>query len=215
MQRYQSDEERGMDDTPDTPQHAPEDIEMRFEPLPVGPELPLNGLTPFGAPIAGAAAKRLAEGIRGLLELPWDVWPATIAVTQISISTEPIAVPTPWRPPEVTWARVSIVGLGWAPNVPVITKWNNAFGFPDNGEGANSIKLQSPVPDANGRFGFQTVHRGVAREASEWLWEANRQLVLVARQGEPGSPEYRYAHQRYLPPHVLWQWVPNGPVLTT
>jgi hypothetical protein len=203
-----------MDDTPGTRQHRPEELEMRFEPLEVTPELLLTGLTVWDAPIASGVATRLGEGIRGLLDLPWDTWPATIRVTQISISTELLVVPTPWRPPEITWARVSIVGFGWAPNVPVITKWNNAFGFPDNGEGANSIKLQSPVPDANGRFAFQTVHRGVPRPAPEWLWGANLQLVLVARQGQPGSADYRYADQRYIPPHVLWQWVPYAPVVS-
>ena len=127
------------------------------------------------------------------------------------MSTEPITLPTPWDPPERTLARVTIVGWGWAPNEPVITKWNNAFGFPDNGEGANSIKLQSPVPDAHGRFAFQTLHRGVARPAADWYWEANAQLVLVARQGQIGTADYRDAYQRYIPPHVLWQWVPYGP----
>lgn len=200
-----------MDATDDTRPYAESDIEMRFEPLEVTPELLLGGLTVWDAPIGGRAATHLSEGIRGLLELPWDHWPTTIRVTQISISTEPIVVPTPWDPPERTWARVSIVGFGWAPNTPVITKWNNAFGFPDNGEGANSIKLQTPVPDANGRFAFQTIHRGVARPAAEWRWEGNLQIVLVARQGQPSSPDYRYADQRYIPPHVLWQWVPYAP----
>jgi hypothetical protein len=195
-------------------QYAAEELEMRFEPLEVTPDVLLAGLTVWDAPIAGGVATRLTEGIRGLLELPWNVWPPTIRVTQISISTEPVAVPTPWIPPEVTWARVSIVGFGWAPNVPVITKWNNAFGFPDNGEGANSIKLQSAVPDSNGRFAFQTLHRGVPRPAAEWLWGANVQLVLVARQGQPGSPDYRYADQRHIPPHVLWQWVPHAPAVS-
>lgn len=185
------------------------DVEMRLEPMEVTPELLLDGLTVWGAPISGIAS-RFSDRIRDLLELPWDVWPATIRVTEISISTEPVVVPTPWSPPEVTWARVSIVGFGWAPNVPVISKWNNAFGFPDNGEGANSIKLQTPLPDANGRFAFKTLHRGVPRPAAEWRWEPNNQIVLVARQGL-GTPDYRYSDQRYIPPHVLWQWIPYGP----
>jgi hypothetical protein len=200
-----------MDATEATRQYADADIEMRTEPLELTPELLLHGVTVWDAPLNGVAT-RFSEGIRGLLELPWDAWPTTISVSQISISTEPIVVPTPWDPPERTWARVSIVGFGWQPNVPVITKWNNAFGFPDNGEGANSIKLQTPVPDAHGRFAFQTIHRGVTRPAADWLWEANVQLVLVARQGQPGSADYRQAYQRYIPPHVLWQWVPYAPV---
>jgi hypothetical protein len=200
-----------MDATEGIRQYQVAEIEMRFEPLEVTPDLFLGGLTVWDAPISGGVATRLSEGIRGLLELPWDAWPPTIRVTQISISTQSVVVPTPWSPPEVTWARVSIVGFGWAPNSPVITKWNNAFGFPDNGEGANSIKLQTPVPDANGRFAFQTIHRAVVRPADEWHWEANAQLVIVARQGQPGSPVYRNAYQRFIPPHVLWQWVPYAP----
>jgi hypothetical protein len=198
-----------MEATEGAREYAEADIEMRSEPMEVTPELLLGGLTLWDAPISGFATP-LREGVQRLLELPWDVWPATVAVTQISISTEPVVVPTPWSPPEVTWARVSIIGFGWAPNVEVITKWNNAFGFADNGEGANSIKLQTPLPDANGRFAFQTLHRGVPRPAAEWPWDANRQLVLVARQGL-GTPDYRYADQRYIPPHVLWQWIPYGP----
>jgi hypothetical protein len=198
----------------ETRQYSEDDVEMRFEPLEVTPELLLDGLTVWGAPIGPRVVGRLSDGIRALLELPWDAWPTTIRVTEISMSTEPIPVPTPWDPPERTWSRVTNVGGGWKPNEPVIVKWNNAFGFPDNGEGANSIKLQSPVPDANGRFAFQTVHRGVTRPAAEWRWEANLQLVLVARQGQVGSPDYRDADQRYIPPHVLWQWVPYGPAVS-
>ena len=104
------------------------------------------------------------------------------------MSTEPIPVATVWDPPEADVGRVTIVGSGWAPNVPVITKWNNAFGFPDNGEGANSIKLQSPVPDANGRFAFETIHRGVARPAAEWYWDGNVQLV---HRGPPRPGRHR------------------------
>lgn len=203
-----------MDAPGETRQYAQKDIEMRFETLEVTPELLLGGVTVWGAPLGDRVAGHLSDGIRGLLELPWDAWPTTIRVTQISMSTEPIPLPTPWDPPERTWARVTIVGWGWTPNEPVITKWNNAFGFPDNGEGANSIKLHSPVPDANGRFAFQTIHRGVARPAADWHWEGNLQLVLVARQGLIGSANYHYADQRYIPPHVLWQWVPYGPTAT-
>ena len=203
-----------MDAPEDTRQYAESDIEMRFEALEVTPELLLGGVTLWDAPLGDRVATSLSEGIRGLLELPWDAWPTTIRVTRISMSTEPIAVPVAWDPPERTWARVTIVGSGWAPNVPVIAKWNNAFGFPDNGEGANSIKLQSPVPDANGRFAFETIHRGVARPAAEWHWEGNNQLVIVARQGQVGSANFRTAHQRFIPPHVLWQWVPYGPTIS-
>jgi hypothetical protein len=184
---------------------------MRFEELEVTPELLLQGLTLWSTPMARDVAGRLTDGIRGLFELEWTAWPTTIGVSEISISTEPNPFPVIGQPPEITWARVSIFGFGWKPGAEVITKWNNAFGFPDNGEGANSIKLQTPIPDSGGRFAFQTIHRGKPRAAKDWYWDANAQLVIVARQGTPGSADYLQAHQRYIPPHVLWQWVPYGP----
>jgi hypothetical protein len=185
--------------------------DMRFEELEVTPELLLQGLTLWSTPMARDVAGRLTDGIRGLFELEWTAWPTTIGVSEISISTEPKPLPVVGQPPEITWARVSIFGFGWKPGAQVITKWNNAFGFPDNGEGANSIKLQTPIPDSGGRFAFQTIHRGKPRAAKDWYWDANAQLVIVARQGTPGSADYLQAHQRYIPPHVLWQWVPYGP----
>ena len=200
-----------MSDTDAVAQHADTGIEMRFEPLEVTPELLMKGLTLWNTPMKGEVASRLLDRIRELLELPWDAWEPTVGVSQISVSSEPTPVPTPWTPPEVTRARVSIFGYGFAPGVPVLTKWNNAFGFPDNGVGANSIKLQSPVPDANGRFAYQVVHRGVPRAAQDWRWGANEQLVLVAQQGLP--PNWRQAARRYIPPHVLWQWIPYWPTI--
>jgi hypothetical protein len=195
----------------DVPQYRDTDIEMRFEELEVTPELLLQGLTLWDTPLKLDPAGRLTDHIRDLLELDWSAWPTTIGVSQISISTQPNPLAIVGQPPEITWARVSIFGFGWKPGSPVITKWNNAFGFPDNGEGANSIKLQTPTPDSGGRFAFQTIHRGVPRAAKDWYWEANAQLVIVARQGTPGSADYLQAYQRYIPPHVLWQWVPYGP----
>ena len=192
-------------------QYDPADLEMRFEPLEVTPELFATGLTLWNTPVKAKVASKLNDAIRGLFALPWEAWPPTIGVTQISVSTEPRITFEPGVPPEITWARVSIFGFGWKPGAPVITKWNNAFGFPDNGEGANSIKLQTPIPDSGGRFAFQTIHRGVPRAAKDWLWGDNVQIVLVARQGTPGSPDFLQAHQRYIPPHVLWQWIPHGP----
>jgi len=195
----------------DLAQYRDTDIEMRFEELEVTPELLLQGLTLWDTPLKLDPSSRLTDGIRALLELDWSAWPTTIGVSQISISTQSNPSPVVGQPPEITWARVSIFGFGWKPGSPVITKWNNAFGFPDNGEGANSIKLQTPTPDSGGRFAFQTIHRGVPRAAKDWYWEANAQLVIVARQGTPGSADFLQAYQRYIPPHVLWQWVPYGP----
>jgi hypothetical protein len=187
------------------------DSDMRFEELEVTPELLLKGLTLWSTPVARDAAGRLTDGIRGLFELEWTAWPTTIGVSEISISTEPNPLPAVGQPPEITWARVSIFGFGWKPGAQVITKWNNAFGFPDNGEGANSIKLQTPIPDSGGRFAFQTIHRGKPRAAKDWYWDANAQVVFVARQCTTGSAAELLAYQRFIPPHVLWQWVPYGP----
>ena len=193
-------------------QYDPSDVEMRFEPLPVTPDLLRTGLTLWNIPIKAKIATRLDDVIRDLFAQPWEIWPPTVGVTQISVSTEPQITAEPGIPPEITWARVSIFGFGFKPGDPVTTKWNNAFGFPDNGVGANSIKLQSPVPDAGGRFAFQTLHRGVLRAAADWHWDPNQQLVIVAQQGQAGTATWREAAQRYIPPHVLWQWIPYWPV---
>jgi len=57
-------------------QYADDEIEMRFEPLSVTPELLMSGLTLWGAPLPGAAT-RLMPGIRELFEMPWNDWPPT------------------------------------------------------------------------------------------------------------------------------------------
>ena len=193
-------------------QYDPSDIEMRFESLDVTPDLLMTGLTLWNRPIKARVTTRFDDFLREIFALPWEVWPPTVGVTQISVSTEPRITAEMGLPPEITWARVSIFGFGFKPGDAVTTKWNNAFGFPDNGVGANSIKLQSPIPDSGGRFAFQTIHRGVLRPAAEWLWQPNQQLVIVAQQGLPGTATWREAYQRYIPPHVLWQWIPYWPV---
>ena len=200
-----------MMDTDAVVEVAERDIEMHFETLEFTPDLVTNGLTLWNKQIKGEVVSRLDDSIRDLLLAPWQTWPPTVGVSQISLSTEPRLLAIAGAPPEVTWARVTIFGYGFEPGVPVLTKWNNAFGFPDNGVGKNSILLQYPVPDASGRFAYQVLHRGVLRAAQDWHWEANAQLVIVAQQGQPGSPNWRQAAQRYVPPHVLWQWVPYLP----
>jgi hypothetical protein len=85
-----------MDAPVATHQYAETDIEMQFEPLEVTPEPLLGGVTLWGAPLSDRVASRLSDGIAGLLELPWDAWPTTLQVTQISMSTEPITLPTAW-----------------------------------------------------------------------------------------------------------------------
>lgn len=182
-----------------------DEIEMRFEPLEVTVDLLRDGLKLWDAPLHTAAyTSQLVDAIREIYSLKWDFFTPTIGVKEISLSTDPAPGSSP---PQTVWARVSIFGFGFEPGVAVATKWNNAFGFPDNGAGANSIKLQSPVPDSHGRFAFQVLHKAVKRAAKDWTWDANNQLVIVGQQPQSG-PILRQAYQRYIPPHVLWQWVP-------
>ena len=178
-------------------------IEMRVEPLELTVELFQDGLTLWDLPLLNYKSE-FAVAVNEIYALPWYVWTPTVGVREISLSTDPAPGSSP---PEVVWARVSIFGFGWEPGVAVRTKWNNAFGFPDNGAGANSILLPSPVPDAGGRFAFQVIHKTIRRAAKDWLWGDNLQLVLDAQQPRPGAPN-REAYQRYIPGHVLWQWVP-------
>jgi hypothetical protein len=205
-------EEQAMIDADAIAPVAESDIEMRFEEVEFTPELVVQGLTLWNRPVKDQVMTRLHGSIRDLLQAPWEMWPPTVGVSQISVSTEPRLVVVNGAPPEVTWARVTIFGYGFAPGVPVLTKWNNAFGFPDNGVGKNSILLQTPIPDASGRFAYQVLHKGVLRAAADWVWDGNAQLVIVAQQGTVGSPDWKQADQRYIPPHVLWQWVPYPPV---
>ncbi len=179
-------------------------IEMRFEPMEVTPELLQDGLRLWDAPLHAYTSK-FQDALRDIFALQWDVWPPTIGVREISLSTDPAPGSSP---PESVSARVTIFGLGFEPGVPVVTKWNNAFGFPDNGAGANSILLQSPVPDSNGRFAFQVIHKTIKRAAKDWLWADNLQLVLDAQQRIGATAYRREAYQRGIPGHVLWQWVP-------
>ena len=92
-----------MNDTDTIVQYSDTDLEMRFEPLEVTADLVMTGLTLWDTPIKGLSS-RLHDGIRDLLELSWDAWPATVGVSQISISAEPNPLSTAWTPPEVVWA---------------------------------------------------------------------------------------------------------------
>ena len=171
------------------------EAEMRVEPLEVTVELLQDGLTLWDAPLH-AFTSNFKDALGDIFAIQWDFWPPTIGVTQISLSTDPAPGSSP---PETVWARVSIVGLGFEPGVSVVTKWNNAFGFADNGAGANSILLPSPVPDAHGRFAFQVLHKAVKRAAKDWLWGDNLQLVLDAQQRIGTTPNRREAYQRGIP----------------
>ncbi|HZP30870.1 MAG TPA: hypothetical protein VFC99_18120, partial [Acidimicrobiia bacterium] len=141
--------------------------------LEVTPDLLGGGLTLWGAPLAGLRVG-VSDLVTSLWELSWDTWPTTIFVREISLSTAP--APAGSSPPEAVASHVSIIGYGFEPGIPVRTKWNNAFGFPDNGAGANSILLQTSTPDEHGRFGFVATHTTVKRAAKDWYWESNNQL---------------------------------------
>jgi hypothetical protein len=181
------------------------ELEMRFEPLDVTPEHLLAGLRLWDTPLQAFTAT-FKDAVRNIFEAPPHLWQVpSIFVTQILLETTPSG--PGFDPAQVVRSRVSIIGFGWEPGSPVLTKWNNAIGFPDNGVGANSILLQSPVPDSGGRFGFQVIHTTVKRPSKDWLWGDNIQLVLVAQQ-HLGTPNKVEASQRYIPGHVLWQWVP-------
>ena len=62
----------------DVAQYHDTDIEMRFEELEVTPELLLQGVTLWDAPLKADLAGRLTDGIRGLLDLEWSAWPTTL-----------------------------------------------------------------------------------------------------------------------------------------
>lgn len=191
-----------MSETEPAPQGVA--IEMRFGILDPTIEMLQDGLRLYDLPLHAYTAK-FSDVIREIYSLRWDFFTPTITVREISLSTDPAPGASP---PESVWARVSMYGFGFEPGIAVVTKWNNAFGFPDNGAGANSILLQSPVPDSHGRFAFQVMHKAVKRAAKDWIWDANNQLVIVAQQSHPGGPILRQAYERFIPPHVLWQWVP-------
>ncbi|MCY7326301.1 MAG: hypothetical protein LH605_09250 [Microbacteriaceae bacterium] len=126
------------------------------------------------------------------------IWPTTITVTRIMLSAEPSA---DTEPPQEVWSRVSILGTGWATDRPVSLNWNNAFGFP----GA-SITLPDAQPDPAGFFGLDVVLKTTPRRHSDFVWDHNNQLVLVAQQKAKDGQIENSAAQRAIPPHVVWQW---------
>jgi hypothetical protein len=192
-----------MDDDYAKPE-GPVEADLRVEKLEFTTELLQDGLKLWDLPLHNFKSE-FADVMDGIFALPWDAWTPTVAVSEIFLSTDPAPG---LRPPETVWARVSIFGFGWEPGVAVAVKWNNAFGFPDNGAGANSILLPSPTPDAHGRFAFQVLHKAVRRPAKDWLWGDNLQLVLDAQQRIGVTASRRESYQRGIPGHVLWQWIP-------
>lgn len=126
--------------------------------------------------------------------------PTTISVSRITLIVDPAPGA---NPPQTVWSRVAIFGTGWDPSRPVSIKWNNAFGFP----GA-SIPLPDATPNSGGMFAMEVVHKTVHRRHSDFYWDLNLQLVLVARQTHPNGAPLLDADERGIPPHVIWQWVP-------
>ena len=136
-----------MSDTDGVRQYAEDEIEMRFEPLEVTPQLLMKRARHlFDTPIKEKPQSVSETRSRACSSCRGTAGHRRSESSEISVSSEPRLLPTAWDPPEVTWARVSIFGYGFEPGVPVLTKWNNTFGFPDNGVGRNSILLQFPVP---------------------------------------------------------------------
>lgn len=127
------------------------------------------------------------------------VWPTQILVTRIALTVDPAPGADP---PQTVTSRVSFLGMGWEPGRPVSLKWNNAHGFP----GA-SIALSDAMPGSNGFFAVDAVHKTVHRRHGEFYWDLNNQLVIVAQQKAPSGQILRYADERGIPPHVIWQWV--------
>lgn len=174
------------------------DLGIRSESFEITPELVAANLT-FG----GSQVMKLPGEMISAVERIWldrdFTWPTTIAVTRISLSVDPEPGA---EPPETVWSRVSILGTGWDPDRPVSLKWNNAFGFP----GA-SIALPDAQPGQSGFFGADVVLKTVRKRHSDFVWEHNNQLVLVAQQKAQNGQILKSADQRAIPPHVVWQWI--------
>jgi len=170
------------------------DLGISSEPFEVTAELVAANLS-FGG-------GQLPDEMMGAVERIWldkeFTWPTTLAVTRIMLSIEPSP---DTEPPQEVWSRVSILGTGWAADHPVSLKWNNAFGFP----GA-SIALPDAQPDENGFFGIDVMMKTTPRRHSDFVWEHNHQLALVAQQTDEDGQLDNSAAQRAIPPHVIWQW---------
>ncbi|MET3768337.1 hypothetical protein ABIB15_001017 [Marisediminicola sp. UYEF4] len=173
------------------PEH---DLGISSEPFEVTAELVATNLN-FGG-------GQLPDEMMSTVERIWldtdFTWPTTLAVTRIMLSVEPSP---DTEPPQEVWSRVSILGTGWASDRPVSLTWNNAFGFP----GA-SIALPAAQPNDNGFFGIDVVMKTTPRRHSDFVWEHNNQLVLVAQQKDEAGQIEHSAAQRAIPPHVIWQW---------
>lgn len=170
------------------------DLGISSEPFEITAELVATNLN-FGG-------GQLPDEMMSTVERIWldtdFTWPTTLAVTRIMLSVEPSP---DTEPPQEVWSRVSILGTGWASDRPVSLTWNNAFGFP----GA-SIELPAAQPNDNGFFGIDVVMKTTPRRHSDFVWEHNNQLVLVAQQKDEAGQIEHSAAQRAIPPHVIWQW---------
>lgn len=190
------DDEHTTGDHPGDQTHR--DLGIRSDAFEVTPDLVAANLS-FGG---GQLMKLPGEMLHAMERIWLDrdfVWPTTISITRIAVTVEPAPGE---EPPQEVWSRVSILGTGWTKDRPVSLKWNNAFGFP----GA-SIALPDAQPTATGFFGVDVVLKTTHRHHSDFVWEYNNQLVLVAQQKAPNGKIERSADQRGVPPHVVWQWI--------
>ena len=170
------------------------DLGISSEPFEITAELVAANLS-FGG-------GQLPDEMMSAVERIWldkdFTWPTTLAVTRVMLSVDPSPDS---EPPQEVSSRVSILGTGWATDRPVSLKWNNAFGFP----GA-SIALPDAQPDENGFFGVEVVMKTTPRRHSDFVWEHNNQLALVAQQMDEDGQIEHSAAERAIPPHVIWQW---------
>jgi hypothetical protein len=173
--------------------------EITAKPLEVTPELIASHLTIGGSRVMKWPPSAIEQFAAGQIDI--HRWmPTTISVSRITLMVDPAPGA---EPPQTVWSRVTIFGTGWDRNRPVALKWNNAWGFP-----GTSIPLPDAAPGPGGIFSMEVVHKTVHRRHSEFYWDHNLQLVLVARQTHPNGAPLLDAHQRGIPPHVIWQWVP-------
>lgn len=173
------------------------DLALESEAFEVTPALVAANLS-FG----GNDVVHLPDEMFGAVERIWRdrdfTWPTTLTVIRITLSVEPDADP---GAPQQVRSRVSVLGTGFSSDQPVLLSWGNAFGFPDA-----TIPLPEAQADEGGFFGVDLLLKTVPKRHSQFVWEFENQLVLIAQQIGPDGAILRRAEQRGIPPHVVWQW---------
>lgn len=161
-------------------------------------------ISPFEVTATMVAADFAASGgpdfelpaeMLGTIERIWQdrhfTWPTTVSVLEIGSTVDDDGA---------IWSTVSVLGTGWAPGTPVALRFDNAFGRP-----GDVVTLPSAESSDTGFFGVDVSFRTLPRRSSEWIWDADRQVGLVAEQTVDG--ETRTARQAQLPAHTVWRWV--------